>query len=72
MMAMHSARFVVLDDLDDGDEIEIEAAEDASKIQFRKGDLTFSLTVHEFSQLVYACVCVENFVDRVNLRRRAN
>ena len=71
-MAMQAARFIVLDDLEDGDEIEVEASEDALKIQFRKGELAFSLTAHEFAELVYAMVCVDNYIDRVNLRRRAN
>jgi len=71
-MAMQAARFIVLDDLEDGDEIEVEASEDASKIQFRKGELAFNMTVQEFAELVYAMVCVDNYVDRVTLRRRAN
>ena len=71
-MAMQAARFIVLDNLEDGDEIEVEASEDASKIHFRKGQCTFTLTAHEFSELLYAFVCVDRFIDRVNLRRRAN
>lgn len=71
-MAMQAARFVILDDLEDGDEIEVEASEDASEIQFRKGEFSFSLTAHEFTELVYAFVCVDNYIDRVTLRRSAN
>ena len=71
-MAMQAARFIVLDDVEDGDEIEVEASEDASKIQFRKGELAFNMTAQEFAELVYAMVCVDNYIDRVNLRRRAN
>jgi hypothetical protein len=71
-MALQAARFVTLDDLEDGDEIEVEASEDASKIQFRKGELKFNMTSHEFSELIYAFICVDNYIDRVNLRRRAN
>lgn len=71
-MAVQAARFIVLDHLEGGNEIEIEAAEDVSKIQFRMGELMFNLTAEEFSEFVYACVCVDNFIDRVNLRRRAN
>jgi hypothetical protein len=71
-MAMQAARAIVLDNLEDGDEIEVEASADASNIQFRKGELMFNLTAHEFSELVYAMVCVDNYVDRINLRRRAH
>ena len=71
-MAMQAARFIVLDDLEDGDEIEVEASEDASKIQFRKGELAFNMTAQEFAELVYGMVCVDNYIDRVNLQRRAN
>jgi hypothetical protein len=71
-MAIQAARFIILDDLEDGDEIEVEASEDASEIAFRKGDLAFSLTAHEFTELVYALVCVDHYIDRVNLRRSAN
>ena len=71
-MAMQAARFIVLDDLEDGDEIEVEASVDASKIQFRKGELAFNMTAQEFAELVYGMVCVDNYIDRVNLQRRAN
>jgi hypothetical protein len=72
MMAIQSARFVTLDDLEDGDEIEVEATTDASSIKFRKGNMEFILTAHEFSELVYAFICVGNYIDRVEQRRRAN
>jgi hypothetical protein len=71
-MTMQAARSIVLDNLEDGDEIEVEASADASNIQFRKGELMFNLTAHEFSELVYAFICVGNYIDRVEQRRRAN
>jgi hypothetical protein len=36
-MAFQASRSVTLDYLEDGDEIEVEAAEDASKVEIRKG-----------------------------------
>jgi|tagenome__1003787_1003787.scaffolds.fasta_scaffold19176910_2 hypothetical protein len=71
-MAFQASRSVTLDYLEDGDEIEVEAAEDASKVEIRKGKHMFTLTPDEFSELVYAFLCVDRYIERVAQRRRAN
>lgn len=71
-MATCSSQFIVLSELSNGGEIEIEANWDGSQVRIAMNDVSMQITDDEFSELIHACIHVDEFISMRAKKKGAN